>query len=499
MNMAMVMLVKKFRFVAMLTVMSLLFFGPYRIGPASAVDSTTAPASSTCAPTTTSSSTTSSTTSATSSTTSTTSSTTSTTSTTVVCAEVSIPTPRSPGRNSNLTIDLLPQRGLGWMQCTFSSQRYCYEQVTRAGIDGTEVPSSLIPIANCHNNDNSSTELCSVDGFDWLEVGLNGNFSETDLQNTYRWKLRTGKLSPDIMMMGDTQKSVIGGNAIDGWTIEISAKPALKAYLNGCYSASTCPNTSVASSVSYSLAGYIRTLGVEADMKLWRWPSVGTEALRNALRGTYISTNGMSQSWTFASDTFYAVAVSPHFLPPDATGKSAVTPGYVKIFLPESYITIDRGYNDLSLVTSDRVKLTVSGQNATAKVTKLTGGIMVDTGVEHFSAPNPEMSVLKANDASVSVITGTTTTIAPTSNSVAVVNYSTPVVAKLKKGASKTLSSIAKTKASQKPKWTASGKCKIVGTKVVALKVAGTCKLTLRVLNSKKKYVVQTAKTFKVT
>ena len=299
-------------------------------------------------------------------------------------------------------------------------------------------------------------------------------------------------------MMGDTQKTVIGGNATDGWTIEIWAKPALKAYLNGCYSASTCPDTSVASSVSYSLAGYIRTLGVEADMKLWRWPSVGTEALRSALRGTFISTNGMSQSWTFSNDTFSATAVSPHFLPPDATGKSAVTPGYVKIFLPETYITLDRGYKDLSLVTSDRVKLTVSGQNATAKVTKATGGILVDTGVEHFSAPNPEMSVLKASDAAVSVVT-TTTTIAPTSNSVVAVNYPVAAVAKLKKGASKTLSSIAKTKAAQKPKWSASGKCKIVGSKVVALKVAGTCKVTLRVLNSKKKYVVQTTKTFKVS
>jgi hypothetical protein len=338
-----------------------------------------------------------------------------------------------------------------------------------------------------------------MDGSNWLEVGLGGNFSETDLQKIYRWKLRTGKLSPDIMMLGDTQKTVIGGNATDGWTIEIWAKPALKAYLNGCFSASACPDTSVASSVSYAISGYLRMLGINAS-----WPSVASESLRNALRGTFISTNGMSQSWTFAQDTFTAFAVSPHFLPPDSTGKSAVTPGFVKIFLPETYITLDRGYKDLSLVTSDRVKLTVSGQNATAKVTKLTGGIMVDTGVEHFSAPNPAMSVLKANEAATSVVTGdlsssTTSSIAPTSNPVAVVNYSTPVVAKLKKGASKTLSSIAKTKASQKPKWTASGKCKIVGSKLVALKVAGTCKVTLRVLNSKKKYVVQTTKTFKVS
>ena len=451
---------RKMRFVSMLVAMPLLFFGPFGPSPVSGVDTTTP--SATCSSPTTSS----------------------TTSTTVVCSEVSIPTPRSAGRNSNLTIDLLPQRGLGWMECTFSSQRYCYEAPTRIGIDGKEIPSLMTPNSNCHNNDFSSTELCSVDGSDWLEVGLTGNFSETDLQNTYHWKLRTGKLSPDIMMMGDTQKSVIGGNATDGWTIEIWAKPALKAYLNGCYSASTCPDTSVASSVYYSLAGYIRTLGIEADEKLRRWPSVGTEALRSALRGTFISTNGMSQSWTFSSDTFSAIAVSPHFLPPDSSGRSAVTPGYVKIFLPEAYFTLDRGYKDLSFVTSDRIKLTVSGQNATAKVTKVDGGILVDTGVEHFSAPNPEMSVLKANDAVISVMTEKTSTF---------------VLPNLKKGSSKTLSSIAKTKALQKPKWTVSGKCKILKGKLIALKLAGTCKVTLRVLNSKKKYVVQTTKTFEVS
>ena len=470
MDLAMVMFMKKIRFVSMVVAMALLFFGPYRIAPASAVDTTT-PASSTCASTTTSSS---------------------TTSTTVVCAEASVPTPRLGGMNNNLTVDLYPQRNTSWPQCTFTTQTYCYEQATVVNADGTESPSSATPSSNCHGN-GFSTELCAMDGSDWLEVGLTRNFPEATRQSVFHWKLRTGKLSPDIMMLGDTQKTVVAGNATDGWTLEIWAKPALKAYLDGCYSASTCPDTSVASSVAYAIEGYLRMLGVNAS-----WPSVGSESLRNALRGTYISTNGMSQSWTFAADTFTAFAVSPHLLPPDATGKSAVTPGYVRIFLPESYITLDRGYKDTSLVTSDRVKLTVSGQNATAKVTKLPGGILVDTGVEHFSAPNPEMSVLKASDAAISVVT-TTTTIATTSKSVAVVNYSTPAVAKLRKGASKTLSSIAKTKAAQKPKWSASGKCKIVGSKVVALKVAGTCKVTLRVLNSKKKYVLQTTKTFKVS
>ena len=94
------------------------------------------------------------------------------------------------------------------------------------------------------------------------------------------------------------------------------------------------------------------------------------------------------------------------------------------------------------------------------------------------------MKLLKADVAS-------TTTVAPTTTVAA--------VSTLKKGASKTLSSIAKTEISQKPKWSVSGSCKIVGAKLVALKKTGTCKLTLRVLNAKKKYVVQTTKSFKVS
>jgi len=396
------------------------------------------------------------------------------------------PAPRSGGVNNNLTINLYPQRNTSWGPCSFASQRYCYEPATIVSADGKEVPSSATPASNCHNS-GYSTELCAMDGSDWLEVGLSGSFSEATSQSVFRWKLRTGKLSPDILMMGDTQKTVIGGNATDGWTIEIWAKPAFKAYLDGCYSASSCPDTSVASYTYYSISGYLRMLGVNAS-----WPSVATEALRNALRGTFITTNGMSQSWSFSMDTFSAKAVSPHLLPADSTGKSAITPGYVKIFLPETYLTLDRGYIDLSLVTSDRIKLTVSGAKATAKVTKVDGGIMVDTGVEHFSSVDITLEVF-LKSASLS------SAAAPTSNSVVAVNNSIAVVAQLKKGASKTLSSIVKTKASQKPKWSASGKCKIVGSKVVALKVGGTCKVILRVLNSKKKYVLHTVKTFKVS
>jgi hypothetical protein len=200
----------------------------------------------------------------------------------------------------------------------------------------------------------------------------------------------------------------------------------------------------------------------------------------------------MSQAWRFSADTFFVTAVSPHFLPPDSSGKSEVTPGYVRVFLPEAYITLDRGYKDLTLVTPDRVKLTVSGENATAKVSRQDGGLLVDTGVEHFSAPNPEMMILKAGDAPLSVPSvNPLLTVPATQKSV--------IYPRFKKGSTKTLKSIAKTKVSQRAKWTAAGNCKIVGSRVVASKKAGTCKVTLRVLNSKRKYVVKTTKIFRVS
>ncbi|MSY42170.1 MAG: hypothetical protein F2645_00060 [Actinobacteria bacterium] len=179
--------------------------------------------------------------------------------------------------------------------------------------------------------------------------------------------------------------------------------------------------------------------------------------------------------------------MSPHFLPPDSSGKSEITPGFVRVFLPKAYIILDRGYKSLSLVTPERVKLTVSGENATAKVTPTDHGILVDTGVTHFSAPNPEMMVLKADDS--------LTAVPPAS----VVPSAKPTLATLKKGKSKTLSSIAKPKASQRPKWTASGACRISGTRVVASKKSGTCKVTVRVLNTKKKYVVLKTVSYKVS
>lgn len=406
-------------------------------------------------------------------------------------AEVVNPTPRSPSANSNLVIDTPPVRNLGWPQCSFEAQEYCYEPASVIDEAGVETALSSTPRpggtpwTNCHNNV-VSNDYCVFDGSDWIEVGLSGTFSEADLKLTFHWKLRTGKFEPDIMMLGDTQKMIVAGNGADGWTLEVWAKPAQKAFLNGCYSATTCSGDSVATSVSYSVAGYARMLGINET-----WPSVASVELRDALRGTFISTNGMSQAWTFKQDWFFVTAVSPHFLPPVNGAASQVTPGYVRVFLPEKYFTLDRGYKDLTMVTAKNVKLKVSGAEATANVVQQNGGILIDTGVTHFSAPNPEFSVLKSGELTM---VETPVTAAPATIPV----VAAPERPTFKKGASKSLSSLARTTIAQRPKWSAKGQCKISGSRVVALKKTGTCTVTLRVLNSKRKYVVKTTKIFAV-
>jgi len=421
--------------------------------------------------------------------------------------DTSIPAPRSPGRNSYLTIDLPPVRDGGWMGCSFAQQVYCYEPVgviTPSGIE-TLVPAgaNVIPITYCQNNDRSS-DYCVFDGSDWIGVSIAANFNASDVQNTYHWKLRTGKFEPDIMMLGDTQKSVVAGNETTGWTLEIWARPTLKAWLSACYSAANCGENTVATTVRYGLEGYVRMLGVGDGIK---WPSVATKQLRDALRGTWISTNGMTQSWVFSQDKFSVTAISPHFLPSVNGAAPEVGPGYVRVFLPTSYVTLDRGYTDIKFVTSDKVELTVSGAAATANVTIKENGLLIDTGVTHFSAPNPVVKVLKADEVRTQPVSSGT--VAPALSVVRTQPVSSGTVAPalsvvrsisvIKRGKSVLLASVAKPKESQKPKWSASGACSVKGTQVVASKKKGTCKVTLRVLNSKKKYVVSLTKKFKVS
>ena len=207
MNMARVMFMKKIRFVSMLTVVSLFYFVPLS---SKSVAAETAPQAST---------TSISGASPTSST---------PISPTVTSPSLSgvMPAAHSAGANSFLTINDAVRKSTVWTACTFVEQEYCYEPLTITNSEGLIVssPMSLIrPYANCHGSGNGGSldpavlnPPCALSGEDWMEVQLWGTLSKNDLSNTYRWKVRTGKISPDILMMGEVLKTKVEGNDNDG-------------------------------------------------------------------------------------------------------------------------------------------------------------------------------------------------------------------------------------------------------------------------------------------
>lgn len=332
----------------------------------------------------------------------------------LACATV-VSAPSGPARalppgigseNNNLTINSNVVRGVVWPNCTTAEQEYCWEMPSVITPDGVEAAMNVGAMADpaqpqmgyvngtpwvyCHNNDIESRANCALDGNDWLDIQLTGDFTEAETRNTYHWKVRTGKFSPDILMMGDTQKNVVAGSATDGWTIEIWAKPAIFAYRDNCMLPG-CGQNDVATRVSYKLQGYSTMLMVGSSMTR---PSVATAAQRDALRGAYISTNAMTQSWQFAADTFNVSATSPHFLPDGTT----VTPGFVKVWVPAEYVLKDRGYTSLAQIDPAFIELKVSQVSSTAKVSIVNNGLLIDTGVEHYSSPNPTIKLKSATE-----------------------------------------------------------------------------------------------------
>jgi hypothetical protein len=183
----------------------------------------------------------------------------------------------------------------------------------------------------------------------------------------------------------------------------------------------------------------------------------------------------------------YKVA-SPHF-----ASNGQIAKGSYSLSLPLSVLQclyrtdVEPTEADMTLTYEDGTK----PYSVTQTVTKKDGWLNVTVDGFHFSSPTIGTKFL--------VKSPTTTPAVVPVPPASVVPSAKPTLATLKKGKSKTLSSIAKPKASQRPKWTASGACRISGTRVVASKKSGTCKVTVRVLNTKKKYVVLKTVSYKVS
>lgn len=132
----------------------------------------------------------------------------------------------------------------------------------------------------------------------------------------------------------------------------------------------------------------------------------------------------------------------------------------------------------------DAAEVSVSYDNGstpysvTQKVAVTEGWINVSVSGFHYSAPKISMKL-------------TSSTAANTPSGAA-------TGLRVKRGSPARLNEILPTKPSQKAKWSATGPCKVSSGRLVAIKAAGTCIATVRVLDSKKKYVVLKSLTYTI-
>ena len=373
----------------------------------------------------------------------------------------SVYTPSHPLSDKVLTVSEMPTRWELWPKCSTPTQAYCYENLSAIDASGASVSVSTIMVEqNCHGNDRTSRAACDVRGGDWLELQIKGFESLVNPTTiTFTVTIRTGSLEPTFLVMGDAQKTVVTGDSTAGHSITISVKPRVSAFKSmGCIGVDC--DTAIADYLHTGISGIIQTRPGDANLK-----------------GAFVSSNGQGFTLNVASDRFDVRVMSPHYLPRQGSDDLKVAPGFVRFFLTTDYIVKNRGYASINDLTVDKLELTVKGDVEPPSITYRTDGVLIDTGITHFSAPDPSLRIKPVEKTASSAA-------APTS---------------LSKGSKVALSRFATPQSSTKPKWSAKGACKIVGKTVVATSSKGTCSLTLQTLNAKKKYVTTLRKTLKVS
>jgi hypothetical protein len=229
--------------------------------------------------------------------------------------------------------------------------------------------------------------------------------------------------------------------------------------------------------------------------------------------GAWAEANAQSFSWSYSSGNMSSsvpnilkfTAAAAHYLPQVSGQPLQIMPARVQVFLPVSYFSA-LGYQSLSEFNASSYSIaTEDGQATTPTATVQDTGILINLGLQHYSAPNPSVTFVAKGEA-VNRTTAMPATTAKPIASVIATPVSTPVfvpakaaLPKMAKKATKTLTSFISYKASGTKKWKVSGGCTIVGLKLRAPAKATTCKLTLTVLNTKRKIIATKSQSIRVS
>ena len=112
--------------------------------------------------------------------------------------------------------------------------------------------------------------------------------------------------------------------------------------------------------------------------------------------GVWAEANANSFSWLYPSPSeiykFSFQAQNYHYLPQNGTEALQLMPARIQVFLPAEYL-LALGYSSLAeFDASDYSVTTEDGQQTSPTVTEHDGGLLINTGVQHYSSPNPSIT-----------------------------------------------------------------------------------------------------------
>lgn len=432
--------------------------------------------------------------------------------------------------NSADAASITPPLG-SWSWCTETLVDGCIEAITVVSpekvsntyFSASELPSGLSVSARCSGNgpatscegnkyENNSNGMCTQRS-DWVGGTTTPSIEiDIDWASHSGWeftlRLSTGNFRPAFLIGHGTRSTEITSDGDGTFTFSFTSE------MEFAYSSPFGANRIPAEIATFGrenvhvqlwprdhlLSSYL-TQPMGSPTQIGRGPCV-----YYPFSGAWAEANAQGFSWSYAPQnpiigipttdapianklTFQASA--PHFKPQVASQPLEVIAARVQVFLPTAYFRT-LGYATLDeFDASSYSVVTADGQTTSPKVTKRSDGLVINLGISHYSAPNPEVTfVVKGNPiptsdslASTPVLTRTKTATATTTQPPAL------KVLSAKKGTPVSQARIARElgislAATKKVVLVVSGAslkiCQVSGTSIRGLK-KGTCSVSLKV------------------
>jgi hypothetical protein len=257
----------------------------------------------------------------------------------------------------------------------------CYSEFT---VDGQPPPAGLSLNVMTQPQNGYIQMLLTTPPFNFeLSSVLNNN-------SNVHVKLNLGTYDPVVFA---TTGNVVSYSETSGGsnnTVTVDAHPSSSSWKNGCM-VGNCggPSTPLTADVDYSSM----LLGAVTDLQTPTPPDPG---IADAMRGSWLSTNGQSFSFPMFSDSGQTLSFSvaaPHFKKDGTT----VNTGFFRAFLPDAVIqqmgiadpsTVTTGSFDVTSTSGEPVVFDVSHQSSP------TPGALIDSGTNppalppfHYSSP----------------------------------------------------------------------------------------------------------------